>query len=87
MPISQGGALRVQELFCGRCVLMNSQTSETTMYGWEDRLTREQYRIVRCVLDQYVECIISDGEAYLQLTNNGLTPEVADDILDAFSHV
>ena len=55
--------------------------------GWEDRLTREQYRIIRCVLEQYVKCIISDGEAYLQLTNNGLTPKEADDILDTFSHV
>ena len=50
-------------------------------------LTRAQYRIIRCVLEQYVKCIISDGEAYLQLTNNGLTPEEADDILDMFSHV
>jgi hypothetical protein len=57
------------------------------MYDWESRLTREQNENIRCVLKQYVECIVSDGEAYLQLTDNGLTPEEADDILDTFSHV
>jgi hypothetical protein len=34
-----------------------------------------------------VKCIINDGEAYLQLTNNGLTPEEADDLLNTFSQV
>jgi hypothetical protein len=56
-------------------------------YRREERVTREQHETIRCVLKQYVKCIISDGEAYLQLTNNGLTPEEADDLLDTFCHM